>query len=608
MAGPTLPPLFRPTAVGDGTPFEMSARLPDNWQPVENPDPGSVKSCEDSDAITVFLSRIAGQEPFPDPAVASDTTPQAPADPADPHTGADTGADTGAVGTYRDHPQFDADTGEMLYILTDGGARYLSQTPHNGGMIATTSAGDPLHATTADGTIARDNDGQPLPIWVNEQGFECDPPTTDPTSPARGLNRLLTLLGSSGTSDSDDERIQAYDGQGVPITDFTVVKAGHRFTDTNRRRGIRMAGFITAAAAAFAGMLFIGGVVLGSQRVPAQGAISPAEATKYQLTDFPVRQATAFGADYLRVCLTHGNKQQMEQRAEVIDKMASPAAERGCGWDNGGNVQTPQQIVFNGTITTIPGYSIGQAAYLGYTVAMDRDTFTVTVPVWIGPTEGGGSALQVVGDIGLSASPPVGVAPNRPPETKIDAQLAATVSSELLETFFTAWGASDAQQLHLVLSPNATTAARNGLDGAVTGPELRNVTAFSDKARTDGQEVTYIDGDTATVHVSVLWTVADSQSTQATGYRVDVVRESGQWRVLDIHSGLVGAGGASNSRVGASGFTDTDTTAGAGQDSEPGALGGTDALRSGDSDSGSQSIPLPGTRSTSPSPSAQAPP
>lgn len=590
----------------------MSQRLPSNLQPVANPEPGSARAQDDFDAIVRSLQQIAGSIPYDDvddmaPAQSGPDTPAEPGDDAEPDYEEVTGAE------YTDHPQFDSHNGEMLYVVTDQGPRYLNQTPHLNGTIATNSSGDAIHLTDESGEMLRDEDGELIPIWVDEQGYQCDPPEPDDGKSRRGLGKLFNIVGSGGSSDSDDDgKLQAYDGQGVPIEDFTVVKAGDRFTGSNRRRGMKMTGFMAAGALAFAGMLFIGGVFLGTQRVPAHGAISAEEADKYQLTAFPVQQATAFGADYLRACLTHGNREQMEQRKKVIEQMSSPAAQSGCGWDEGGNVQEPRQIVFNGRVDEIDGYPIGEAAYLGYTVSMEKDTFTVTVPVWIGPTEGGGNAMQIVGDIGMAATPPAGVAPNRPPETNTDTQLAGKLNNEVLGTFFTAWGASDTQQLHLVLSKSATTDALTGLDGVVTSPEIDRVTAFSPKARSDGSAVEYVDGDTATLHVTVTWKVAASDSMQTTGYRVSVVLEAGQWRVRDINSGLIGAGGGSNSRMGSEGFTDTEGQAGeagspgsAGAEESGGSLGGTDSLQSGGSDE-TGSVPIPGGETSSAAPTSDA--
>lgn len=548
MRAPVLPPLYHPAAVGDGKILKTPSRLPEDLRPVANPQPGDPGSDTSHEQVLRAIRQIAGEIPYEQQAPDHHHEPIQRA-PLPAATNAPTG-DTTVPAVQQDESPAQEPAQDVTYEMVDGVPRYLHQTPYEGGAVATDATGQRLLQVGDDGEFLLDGNGDPLPIWVDLDGYESDPPATA-EAPAGRVDRMLNRIGSLGRTDEDETpKVQLYDEAGVPVTDMEVVKAGAPLASSNKRRGTRIFTAAIAVMFAFGGMTLIVGVVLGSSRVPSQGAISANEAEQYRLTTFPVQQAAAFGADYLRLCLTHGDRTQVAQRANALEAMSSPATATGCGWESGGNTQAPESVTFNGEVTEIEGFPTGRAAYLGYNVALDGKFLIYNVPVWIGPTEGGGDATQVIGDIGLASTMPNGAAPSRTPQKGSDTTLASQLNSSVLQPFFTAWASSDSRQLNLMLSRNATTAARTGMDGVVTRPILQQVLAFTDRANPTGEPVNYVDGDAASLEVSVIWDVVESQSSQAAGYRLDMVMEGGQWRVADISPGLASSRGGQNSRAG----------------------------------------------------------
>lgn len=568
-------------------------RLPEDLRPVANPQPGDPGSDTSHAQVLHAIRQIAGEIPYEQQAPEHDPIQRAPLPAAhnSPH------GDTAEPAMQQDEPAAQQPAQDATYEMIDGAPRYLHQTPHAGGAVATDVGGQRLLRVDDDGEFLRDEDGEALPIWVNIDGYECDPPAAS-GEPAGRMGRMLNRLGSLGRTDDDEApKVQLYDEAGVPVTDMEVVKSGAPLGSSNKRRGTRILTAVIATMCAVGGMFLIVGVVLGSSRVPSQGAISASEAEQYRLSTFPVEQAAAFGADYLRLCLTHGDRTQVAQRANALEAMSSPVTATSCGWESGGNTQKPESVTFNGEVTEIEGFTTGRAAYLGYNVALDGKFLLYNVPVWIGPTEGGGEATQVIGDVGLASTIPNGSAPSRMPQQGSDATLAGELNTSVLQPFFTAWASSDARQLNLMLSRNATTAARTGMNGVVTRPILDEVLAFTDRATPTGERIEYVDGDKAALEVSVVWDVVESQSSQAAGYRLDMVMEGGQWRVIDIAPGLASSKGGQNTRTGSgSAGSGSGTTGSSG-------LGGTSDLSSGDSGGpaslGSDTSAGSGTRSGS---------
>lgn len=355
-----------------------------------------------------------------------------------------------------------------------------------------------------------------------------------------------------------DEIPDLYDQHGVQLVDFDIAKVGKSGVLGSRYRGRKALALCSSALAFVAVVGLIIGVTVGRSAVPAEGAISPSDAAAYRLTTFPTNAATAFAQQYLTVCLTHGDVEAVKKREQLLKAMSTPGTAPGCGWTSGGLQQEPSMIAWDGTVTPITEFATGEAAYLGFIVSMaDGQYQTMSVPVWVksGKT---GNDLRIVGDVGVSA--PMRLENPPPAKAKLteDVQLAGQVKDSLLAPFFSAWGASNAGQLNLVLADSAGPRARTGLGGVVTKPQIEKVTVRSPRATNtpSNQSIVYQDGDIAVAEVRVTWNVPASESLQTSGYRVDIVRNSGKWLVTDIRAGLVDREGAASSGSGLGSATD----------------------------------------------------
>lgn len=355
-----------------------------------------------------------------------------------------------------------------------------------------------------------------------------------------------------------DEIPDLYDQHGVQLVDFDIAKVGKSGVLGSRYRGRKALTLISSALAFVAVTGLIIGVTVGRSAVPAEGAISPSDAAAYRLTTYPTNAATAFAQQYLTMCLTHGDVEAVKKREQLLKAMSTPGTAPGCGWTSGGLQQEPAMITWDGTISPITEFATGEAAYLGFNVSMaDGQYQTMSVPVWVKSSKTGND-LRIVGDVGVSAPMRLDNPPPAKPKLTEDAQLVGQVKDPLLAPFFSAWGASNAGQLNLVLADTAGPRPRTGLGEIVSKPQIEKVTVRSPRATntSSNQSIVYEDGDIAVAEVRVTWNVPGSESTQASGYRVDIVRNSGKWLVTDIRAGLVDREGAASSGSGLGSATD----------------------------------------------------
>lgn len=597
MSRLVLPAGMYPAPTGDGaTAVFPKTAIPAELQPAPTGD-GS-----DSTDVLEALRCMSGAMEWPEatplqpaqpPAADSFTPTDAPAVPASPEP-----APSQAPAARQEPVEPDY----VEYI--NGAARYLHQVEVNGGSVATTADGQPLARVDERGNPILDADGNDELIWVDTEGYEALPPELDPdadTPPGRVRGRLSSLFylaGSRGQTSTDDTaKVDYYDKHGVPITDFDIVPPGAPPVSNVRNHGKRLVYGAAGMTALFTVSGLVFGIIVGSSRVPAQGAISANEAAAYGLSTFPVDSASSFGARYLQACLTHGDSAQMQQRQDTLAAMAAPNVASQCGWQSGGNQQAVDSVAFNGYLVPVPGYDIGQASYLGYDLVLDGQPLAVSVPVWVGPTEGGGQGMQVVGDLGITPTLPIAQAPMPRQSTNVDQQLGSELTSSVIEPFPTAWAASDTRQMTLLSARNASTNVRNGLEGALTRPKVGTVVARPDKPISQSGDTVYADGDTAIIDVAVNWTLSESSATQDAGYRLYLRREADRWLVTDIQSGLVDvASGRSNTGTSSGGYNSApNTSAGTAGGSTSGGLGSVDDLQSGDDSSSDE------TGSTTPS-------
>lgn len=562
-----------PAPTGDGkTAVFPKSGIPADLQPAPTGDG------DDNAESLEALRCLAGVQPWP----AQDSSPE-PDAPEPPQAAPEPAAPPPPTPQPAPLPYSEA---------VDGITRYLYLADVDDGIVATTADGQLLARTDDQGKPVLDVDGNDELIWVDADGYEAQP--EEPKSlKAKGggrLSRLFHLAGTRGHSDTDDTpSVTYYDEHGVPISDFDVTPPGAPPVSNTRKRGKRLvyAAGTVMALTTVTGLLL--GIFVGTSRIPAEGAISTEEAAAYGLSTFPVDSASAFGARYLETCLTHGDSVQLQQRRAALGSMSASTVPSDCGWQNDGSEQSVDSVAFNGYTDLAPGYETGEAAYLGFDVVLDGDTMAMSVPVWVGPTEGGGMAMQIVGTIGMSPTVPVAQAPLPEQPRNVDQELGGELSNTVIEPFLTAWASSDTRQMNLLMAREATTNVRNGLGGMLTQPDIRTVVAKPNKAVNPGQPVEYEDGDYVIVDVSANWTVTNSEATQQAGYRMSLVREADRWLVFDIQNGVIDPSGAGSS--GPSEYADGtssntrsggNSTSGGTSGGSSGGLGSVDDLQSGD--------------------------
>lgn len=280
-----------------------------------------------------------------------------------------------------------------------------------------------------------------------------------------------------------------------------------------------------------------GAVVAASSQSSSRADLIAAQADRWHLSTFPVQQAAAFGQTYLTLCLTHPPPSvaaALAGRLRAMAAMTSAGVSSGCGWDGTGAAQSLLSVTWTGTATPAAGqYTAGQAARMTYAVTLTNGQMSqVAVPVW-SATLSGPTGMRVVGEI--TVLPYAGAASTAPtpqsPDT-VDDNLAVQLQPTVLTPFLQAWGSSDPVQLSLTLTSDASAAATNGLNGAVTSPSIDTVMLVVTK----GSPQAYKDGDLVTAQTVVEWK-AGAAGTQKSAYDIFLRRVGGRWLITDIAGG-----------------------------------------------------------------------
>ncbi|MDJ0401250.1 conjugal transfer protein [Rhodococcus rhodochrous] len=396
---------------------------------------------------------------------------------------------------------------------------------------------------------------------------------TPDTPPAKDKKTGNSLRGRATAAFSavrgDHEPAPTYDGSAN--ADFDVPPIGGRPSHTKSRQWAVRLGIPVGVLLLAAGTTFTVGVNIGSSRVPAQGAISQNEALRFRLSSYPVEQAAVFGQQYLNICLTRpaaSDTAAVRTRGEVLARMATSGTESGCGYSGTSTAEAekPESIVFTGQISSVrEGYTEGAAAYLTYQVAYGAEkTLEAVVPVWVND-RADPTMMRVVGNVGFMPAPRLGAPPAYAETRAKDAQLATQLRDQVLSPFMQAWGSSDAQQLNLTLTEDASFAARAGLRGLLVNPTVEKVTVYT--ARTEsGGTIHYQSGDEVVAETTVEWTSAMSTSKQAGTYQIRLRYVQGKWAVLDVTgSALDPSGGpvpSSGAAASSSGAPDSSSRSG----------------------------------------------
>ena len=324
----------------------------------------------------------------------------------------------------------------------------------------------------------------------------------------------------------------AHDLPPVPDTLTRIAPPGR-----SARRIGRARGWVTRLVLIAGPLLLVGGVAmscgvsLGSSRLVIPGAITDDEANQYHLSSFPTSRAAAFASNYLTLCLTRpdpADKDAVTDRLAGLASMTSAGVTAGCGWTGATAEPAPVAVTFNGSVIPVPGYAEGAAAQLGFavTTAAGRN-YAVTVPVWVSSTSTA-TGMRIVGDVAVMPAFVPTPAPAAAPAPVIDSTLAGSLTGTVLLPFLRAWSTSDPVQLGLVLAPEATIAARTGLNGQLTDPRIDNTQIVV----ISGDPRGYRDGDRIQARLSVDWTAGTA--TQRTGYSIGLTRVAGRWQVQSI--------------------------------------------------------------------------
>lgn len=292
------------------------------------------------------------------------------------------------------------------------------------------------------------------------------------------------------------------------------------------------------------GVAFAAGVSTGSARVPAAASMSPEEAHSWGLTMYPTAAAASFGQSYVVQCLTHPdpkNTTAVAARAAALSTMTSADVPQGCGWDGTGPAQRPLIVTWDGSAEPLAGYTAGQASRIGFSVTLQSGRqLRVVVPVWTPaqtPTDG---SFRVVGDLGMMPVAPAAAAPVPDQPLPSDDQLATSIAPAVLTPFLAAWARSDTVQLSLLLTTNASTSARRGMQGILTNPRVRNTSVTVVRGTPGG----YTDGDVVVALTEVLW-ASPTGGDQSATYAIRLQQQASHWLVADITgSTLDRSGGA----------------------------------------------------------------
>ena len=325
---------------------------------------------------------------------------------------------------------------------------------------------------------------------------------------------------------------------------FEVPAPGRKIRNVDRGRTwtTRLA-LIVAPLALIGGLAFSCGVSAGSSRIATPAAITDGEASAYHLSTFPAAAASAFGATYLTLCMTHPNPsddQAVADRLTALSRMTSAGVAAGCGWGGTGAAQQPLSVTWTGTTSPVAGaYNTGSAAQLSYVVTMPgRHTATVAVPLWASSLTGQAD-FRVVGDLSLLPAAAPTTAPTPAAPAAVDPDLADTLSTTVLLPFLQAWAASDSVQLNLVLAGGASTIAQQGMEGQLSDPQLDTAQVVVNH----GTAGKYRDGDRITAQLTVDWRTAAGAGIQTASYSIPLQLTAGKWLVLDITGGPVDSQG-----------------------------------------------------------------
>ena len=378
-------------------------------------------------------------------------------------------------------------------------------------------------------------------------------PETDPVGSTGRLRRLAPRRPRRSASPPASE-------DPTPDALATVARPGRLIRHVGRARSwVTRLALIIGPLLLVGGLFYSCGVATGSSRLVQQASIGSKDAAAFHLSSFPAERASAFGVAYLMLCWTHPvatDSAATQNRLAALAGMTSAGVTAGCGWTGTAPSPAPVAVTWDGSAVPIQGvYSEGEAAQLGFVVTTaDQRTVGVSVPIWM-PAATSTAGARVVGDVAVVPVATVAAAPTPIAPDTTDSAIAASLTRSGLVPFLKAWAASDPVQLNLVLARDASSAARTGMAGQLSGPVVSGVRVVVIR----GDPSAYRDGDQVTAQVTVDWTTRSGG--QRSGYSIGLRMTGGRWQITDISGAAPDpAGGAAPSTT----FTTPTTTAPAG--------------------------------------------
>lgn len=395
----------------------------------------------------------------------------------------------------------------------------------------------PLIDQSSDTTPAEE-DQQPLAAESAEDIEETPESSSDESEPPKKRRRGRSSKKRAQSVPEGARKAKAERKTAIGPT-FEVPRPGGRLRGGRKNHRI-LTGvlFFSVIGLLALALIAITAVVLVPKDVEAE--LSAQEKRDLRLDNYPTDAATAFAVRYATECLTFDSAEDKnrEERRSRLAGFATSGVDQDCGWNGQGKQTVIGTPFWDGTSSPVEEWP-ENARWLGIQATVStndgpKHTVSLAVPVFTDDPSTG-EKFKVVGEVGqvpLSAQADV---PARE-KPKVDSDLSRQLQDDLLSPYFTAWAASDTNVLDRYTAPNATDAARTGLDGTSGEPKVTLVSVYV-PADASGDSYSWQVGDSAKADVTVDWTSDETTLTQS--YRVNLTRADTGWFVTDIKGATV---------------------------------------------------------------------
>lgn len=499
------------------------------------------------------------QAPAPQPAVEPTQTPHpAPPVPSQPPTSGPTQQAAPTTPPLAPQPPQTHESPESPAPPATGGSQYVGISDLFGGTDTSGASADPAAPAEAMAQAAQGT--QPWnaadPETTSEEPRRVPSRRSKKTKkPKEGKSRPAKSKRKGRKADprlqpTEDEPWEKEKVVSPKGEEFFVPVPGGRLSGGRgkslafRWTALGIGSFLALASCGVGGMTMV-----AASRGGDDGALSNDDLAKYHIDSYNTDAGAAYASRYLRLCLWHPTNDDTDaSRLQVVAGMNADKDDQSCTFttpegSDPNKKRTERSVVdafYNGYSEPVKGMG-DDARYLGMTVLTnDGKTSQYVVPVWFNDPEKG-TGPRVVGAIGAM---PV-TAPGTPKEYSrgdlIDTTLSASLTSEFMPEYMTAWVATSST-LEQFVAKGATPAASTGLGGAFDKVKIVSVTVRppkSVKQNDSGTKFIYSDGDQVEADVVVLMTSTSSSTAQEASYRLTLEMSADRWFVHDIRGGLV---------------------------------------------------------------------